>query len=125
MKLAEIARLLNAKSYTNLKLEDIETETACGADLLSDVLAFTKEKTLLLTGLVHPQVLRTVEMVDLVGVVFVRGKKPTPEMVEIAEKKEIPLMSTVYPMYESCGILYQAGLNGEIQKSPCVNQIEV
>ncbi|MGI6144548.1 MAG: hypothetical protein GX092_01370 [Clostridia bacterium] len=115
MKLAEIAKLLNANSFTSLNLNDIETESACGSDLLSDVLAFTKEKTLLLTGLVHPQVLRTVEMVDLVGVVFVRGKEPTQEMVDIAEEKRIPLMSTLYPMYEACGILYRAGLEGNSQ----------
>jgi len=115
MTLAEIARLLKAKSFTKLKLEEIETESACGSDLLSDVLAFTKEKTFLLTGLVHPQVLRTVEMVDLVGVIFVRGKEPTEAMTKIANEKGIPLMSTLYPMYEACGILYQAGLNGESQ----------
>jgi len=115
MKLAEIARLLKGKSFTKLKLEDIETESACGSDLLSDVLAFTKEKTLLLTGLVHPQVLRTVEMVDLVGVVFVRGKEPTEEMIRIANEKGIPIMSTIYPMYEACGILFESGLNGESQ----------
>lgn len=123
MTLAEIAKLLHAVSYTKLKLDDIETESACGSDLLSDVLAFTKEKTLLLTGLVHPQVLRTVEMVDLVGVVFVRGKEPSKEMVEFAQEKGIPLLSTAHPMYEACGILYQAGLAGNSQvNSSCVSE---
>ncbi|MDD2212900.1 MAG: DRTGG domain-containing protein [Clostridia bacterium] len=121
MTLAEIAKLLNAVLFTDLKLDDIETESACGSDLLSDVLAFTKEKTLLLTGLVHPQVLRTVEMVDLVGVVFVRGKAPSKEIIELAQEKGIPLLSTVYPMYEACGLLYQAGLPGNSQlNSSCL-----
>lgn len=115
MTLAEIAKLLNAQIFTKMRLDDIQTESACGSDLLSDVLAFTKEKTLLLTGLVHPQVLRTVEMVDLVGVVFVRGKEPSQEMISIAEEKGIPILSTVYPMYEACGLLYQAGLKGNSQ----------
>jgi hypothetical protein len=112
MTLTEIATLLEAVSFTKLKLDDIEIQSACGCDLLSDVLAFTKEKTLLLTGLVHPQVLRTVEMVDLAGVVFVRGKEPTEEMVVLAQEKRIPLLSTLHPMYEACGILYRAGLAG-------------
>jgi len=115
MTLAEIAKLLKAQSYTKMRLDEIEIKSACGSDLLSDVLAFTKEKTLLLTGLVHPQVLRTVEMVDLVGVVFVRGKEPSSEMVRLAEEKEIPLLSTLHPMYEACGILYQAGIIGNSQ----------
>lgn len=116
MTLAEIAKLLNAHSHTRIKLDDLEIKAACGSDLLSDVLAFTKEKTLLLTGLVHPQVLRTVEMVDLMGVIFVRGKEPTQEMIDLAEEKQIPLLSTAYPMYEACGILYQAGLKGNSNK---------
>ena len=115
MILAEIQKLLLAKVYTGLDLTEIEIKSACGSDLLSDVLTFTKEKTLLLTGLVHPQVLRTVEMLDLVGVVFVRGKEPTQEMIDLAREKGIPLLSTVYPMYEACGVLYQAGLPGNSQ----------
>ncbi len=112
MVLAEIQKLLKATVYTQIDLAKVEIKTACGADLLSDVLAFTKEKTLLLTGLIHPQVLRTVEMLDLVGVVFVRGKEPSKEMRELAQEKGIPLLSTNYPMYEACGILFKAGLAG-------------
>lgn len=115
MVLAEIQKLLLAKAYTEHDLTNIEIKSACGSDLLSDVLSFTKEKTLLLTGLIHPQVLRTVEMLDLVGVVFVRGKEPSPEMIELAREKGIPLLSTAFPMYEACGVLYQAGLPGNSQ----------
>lgn len=117
MILAEIQKLLLAQVYTELDLTGIEIKSACGSDLLSDVLTFTKEKTLLLTGLIHPQVLRTVEMLDLVGVVFVRGKEPTQEMIDLAREKGIPLLSTAYPMYEACGVLYQTGLPGNSQVS--------
>ena len=116
MVLDEIQKILKATAYTELNLADIEIKTACGADLLSDVLAFSKEKTLLLTGLIHPQVLRTVEMLDLVGVVFVRGKEPTKEMIDIAQEKGIPLLSTAYPMYEACGVLFNSGLAGNSLK---------
>lgn len=112
MLLSEIKDLLQAKCYTDHELGQIETETACGADLLSDVLAFTKERTLLLTGLIHPQVVRTAEMLDLAGLVFVRGKEPSQEMVELAQSKDIAVLCTSYPMFEACGLLYRAGLNG-------------
>lgn len=112
MLLSEVKELLQARCYTNHKLEQIETETACGADLLSDVLAFTKERTMLLTGLIHPQVVRTAEMLDLAGLVFVRGKEPSQEMIELAMSKDIPILCTSYPMFEACGILYKAGLSG-------------
>lgn len=111
-KLSEIKELLRATSYTGHDLDEIYTETVCGADLLSDVLAFTKEKTLLLSGLIHPQVIRTAEMLDLAGVVFVRGKVPSKEMIDLAATKNIPILSTTYPMFESCGLLYKLGLGG-------------
>ncbi|MCR4441032.1 MAG: hypothetical protein QHH10_02850 [Peptococcaceae bacterium] len=110
MKLADIKRIINGVSYTSCSLDEIEVVSACGADLLSDVLAFTRAKTLLLTGLIHPQVIRTAEMLDLAGVVFVRGKEPSREMIEMAQSKGIPLLSTNYPMFECCGLLFEAGL---------------
>lgn len=112
MKLSEVKIILNAISHTEHNLEEWDAKTACGADLLSDVLAFTKEKTILLTGLVHPQVIRTAEMLDLAGVVFVRGKEPSEEIVKLAQMKGIPVLSTSLPMYESCGLLFQKGLGG-------------
>lgn len=83
---------------------------ACGADLMSDVLAFTHAGTLLLTGLTNPQVVRTAEMAGIQAIVFVRGKFPPPETIALAEEKGIPLLASRYTMYETCGRLYQAGL---------------
>ncbi|MDD2401355.1 MAG: hypothetical protein PHI90_01240 [Clostridia bacterium] len=112
MILAEIQKILDAGTYTQIDLKDVQVETICGADLLSDVLAFTKEKTLLLTGLVNLQVLRTAEMLDLVGVVFVRGKVPNEEMIKFAIENKIPLLCTKRCMYEACGLLFSAGIAG-------------
>jgi len=85
---------------------------ACGADLMSDVLAFTHAGTLLLTGLTNPQVVRTAEMAGINAIVFVRGKVPPAETIALAKEKDIPLMATRYTMYETCGRLYEAGLPG-------------
>jgi predicted transcriptional regulator len=87
-----------------------EVSMACGADLMSDVLAFTHAGTLLLTGLTNPQVVRTAEMAGIKAIVFVRGKLPPPETVSLAEQKAIPLLASKYTMYESCGRLYLEGL---------------
>ena len=113
MKLSEIRDILNAKVLTGEeKLDELDVKNACGCDLMSDVLAFTHEKTLLLTGLVNPQVVRTAEVMGLIGLVFVRGKVPGKEVVEMAEKLGLPLLCTEYPLYETCGLLFQAGLGG-------------
>lgn len=111
MKLSDIKEILGAKCCTGHDLGERSAATACGADLLSDVLAFAKDDSLLLTGLVHPQVIRTAEMLDMVAVVFVRGKQPTDEMIDMARRMDIPVLSTPHKMYESCGLLYKAGLN--------------
>ncbi len=79
---------------------------------MSDVLAFTCAGTLLLTGLVNPQVVRTAEMAGIKAIVFVRGKTPPPETVSLAKEKDIPLLTTDFTLYESCGRLYVEGLQG-------------
>lgn len=110
MKVREVKELLDAVVETGEAKLDMEVKTACGSDMMSDVLAFVKEEGLLLTGLVNPQVVRTAEMMDIKVIVFVRGKVPSAEMIELAEERGMVLMRTQKPMYVACGELYQAGL---------------
>ncbi len=79
---------------------------------MSDVLAFTRPHSLLLTGLTNPQVVRTAEMAELAAVCFVRGKVPEAETVSFAADEGIPLLRTRLPMFESCGRLHALGLAG-------------
>jgi predicted transcriptional regulator len=112
MKLKDIKRILDAQVITGADLMEIDIKMACGSDLMSDVLSFVKSKAILLTGLTNPQVVRTAEMADLRAICFVRGKKPPAETIEIAESKDIPLLMTSLPMFESCGRLHREGLPG-------------
>jgi predicted transcriptional regulator len=79
---------------------------------MSDVLAYTEEETVLLTGLCNNQVIRTAEMLDLKSVVFVRGKKPSDDVIELAKEDDMLLMRTEYSLYQASGILYSHGLEG-------------
>lgn len=106
------ADVLTSEDEDNLK--DVEIHTACGCDLMSDVLAFVKDQSLLLTGLINSQVIRTAEMMDIVAVCFVRGKVPEKEVVKLADEKGIVLLTTRYPMYTACGKLYEQGLGGRV-----------
>lgn len=108
MKLSKAQKILSAKVLTGSL--DGEVNSACGCDLMSDVLAFVKDKALLLTGLMNPQVVRTAEMMDITTIVFVRGKQPDATLIELAKSKGIVLMSTEYPLYIACGRLYEEGL---------------
>ena len=111
MKISDIQRLLGAELLTKTVNTDQEVFSACGSDMMSDVLAYVKDQAVLLTGLVNPQVIRTAEMMDMRCIVFVRNKIPTPEMVALADESGIVVMQTKLRMYEACGILYSNGLN--------------
>ncbi len=112
MKLSEVRDILGAKVLTGEEFMDNEINSACGCDLMSDVLAFVKDRALLLTGLMNPQVIRTAEMMDITAIVFVRGKQPEDALVGMAKMKDMVLMSTEYPLYIACGMLYKNGLTG-------------
>ena len=110
MKIREISQLLDAKLYTGEDMLEREVHNGFGCDLMSDVLAYAENEAVLLTGLVNPQVIRTAEMMDIVCLVFVRGKEPTEAMIKLAEERYIVLMSTEKGMFTACGLLYDAGL---------------
>ena len=112
MKLREVQQLLDAKILCGEDGLDREVNSACGCDLMSDVLAFVKDKALLLSGLVNPQVIRTAEMMDISAIVFVRGKQPDENTLALAEEKDMVIFSTELPLYVSCGKLYSNGLMG-------------
>lgn len=110
MKISEIRRILGADVHCGEALLENDVFSACGSDLMSDVLAFVKDQGVLLTGLVNLQTVRTAWMMDMKCVVLVRGKEPDEAMKALADENGIVLLSTDYRMYEACGMLYAHGL---------------
>jgi predicted transcriptional regulator len=112
MNLNEIIKIVEGNLFTNHEPKDVNIQIngACAADLMSDVLTSIKPDALLLTGLCNPQVVRTAQMADVSAIVFVRGKRPQSETIELASCEGIPLISSPFGMFEICGRLYQAGL---------------
>jgi len=110
LTLEEVLSIIDGKIISPKTDMKIVVDTACGADLMSDVLAFTHVGTLLMTGLTNPQVVRTAEVAGIRAIVFVRGKIPPLETIALAEEKGIPLLVSKYTLYETCGRLYTAGL---------------
>ena len=110
MTVAEAVKILDGQFFCGESNADMEVASACGADLMSDVMAFVKDKVMLFTGLVNPQVIRTAELLDIHCVIFVRGKVPSREMIEMAEQAEIILGGTKLSMFLACGKVYEAGL---------------
>ena len=110
MKIDTIQKLLDAEVLCCEDKLGGHVYSACGCDLMSDVLAYVKDQAVLLTGLVNPQVIRTAVMMDMVCIVFVRSKTPTEEMLALARESGIVVMSTDKTLYTSCGLLYSNGL---------------
>ena len=110
MKISTMRDLLEAKVLCCEENVGRHVYSACGCDLMSDVLAYVKDQAVLLTGLVNSQVIRTAEMMDMICIVFVRSKMPNDEMLELARDAGIVVMATDKRMYEACGLLYANGL---------------
>lgn len=112
MKISTIKDLLEADVICNEENLGKHVYSACGSDMMSDVLAYVKDQAVLLTGLVNAQVIRTAEMMDMLCIVFVRSKKPSQDMIDLAKESGMVILTTPKRMYEACGILYSSGLKG-------------
>lgn len=112
MTVKDVKQILGARVLTGEELLDQEVKSACGSDMMSDVLAFSKDHSVLLTGLCNPQVIRTAEMLDIVCIIFIRGKKPDETILAMAKERNLVIMETGHRMFSACGMLYQAGLGG-------------
>ena len=110
MTVADIKRILGAEVHCGEDMMDHEVRTACGSDMMSDVLAFVKDQSVLLTGLVNSQVIRTAEMMDMVCVVFVRGKTPPANIITLAENSNVCVLTTDCDMFHVCALLSQSGM---------------
>ena len=118
MTIREVAQILDGTVLVGADRLDTPVDTACGSDLMSDVLAFVKDKTVLITGLINPHVVRTSEMLDITCIVFSRGKMPSEEILEMADEIGIAVISSPLTTYTACGELYLHGLPGTKPKKP-------
>ena len=112
MTVRDVKETLGARIACGEEWLDREVHSACGSDMMSDVLAFVKDQAVLITGLCNPQVVRTAEMMDMKCIVFVRGKMPPQNIVDLADESGIVVMTTNERMYVACGKLYANGLAG-------------
>ncbi|MBL0344921.1 DRTGG domain-containing protein [Candidatus Villigracilis affinis] len=108
MNLNEVIELVDGITLTTDANLNINIQGGYGADLMSDVLAASQPNAVLLTGLTNPQVVRTAQMADFRAIIFVRGKQPQPETLELANEENMPLITSPLGMFELCGRLHKA-----------------
>jgi predicted transcriptional regulator len=112
MKLSEIVDALDATLLVGEDKLDKVIERCGASDLMSDILAALSEDCVLLTGLTTIQVIRTAMIAGVGAVVFVRKKKPPQEVIAMAAAQGLPLISSPYSMFVSCGRLHACNLTG-------------
>lgn len=111
LSIRQVLALVNAKLVCGEEQHlDAPVQKAFASDLMSDVLQVDSENLLLITGLAHPQVIRTAEMADIECILLVRNKKATPEMISLARQAGITLAECEGSMYKTAGMLYNAGI---------------
>jgi len=116
MKFGDVAELLQGEALFETDTNGVIIDHAYAADLLSDVLALTDEQTTLITGTISPQVIRVAEILNVIAIVFVRGKRPAQDIIDYARRLGIPMLATRKTMFETCGLLYASGVR------PCKNR---
>lgn len=112
MTIKEMQKLLDAEVLFGDELQDLEASSVFSSDMMSDVLAYADECSILITGLCNPQVVRTAEMLDIACIIFVRGKMPDANIIALAQGKGMAILATKHYMFTTCGILYEHGLRG-------------
>lgn len=118
MTIRQLIQILDARVLCGEdKQLDEEIRSACGSDLMSDVLAFVKDRAVLITGLTNVHVMRTAEMLDIHCVIFARGKIPPEEVLEEARELGIVVLATEHTNYTTCGLMYEAGIRGTNERA--------
>ena len=116
MLLRELISLLDCEVvWGHELLPQMQVEACFAADLMSDVLAFSRTGAVLLTGLVNAQTIHTAFIAEITAIIFVRGKRPAADVISLANEKRIPVLGTPYSMYEACGKLYGKGLGSTME----------
>jgi len=110
MDLHEARQLIQGELLVNEENKDTQIERAYAVDLLSDLLALADEPATLITGTISPQVVRVAHIMNVVAIVFVRGKRPPRPVLDYAQQLKIPVLFTRKTMFETCGLLYSNGV---------------
>ncbi len=112
MKLSAIKEILLAEVITGHDKLEMPIEKCTASDLMSDLLTGPSTGSVLLTGLCNIQVIRTSVIAGISAIVFVRGKRPTEELIAHAREHDLPLLTTPFTMFSSSGRLFSKGLRG-------------
>jgi hypothetical protein len=112
VKLAELVDPLDLEVRSAQSHLDREVTGGYASDLLSDVIANSREGNLWLTLQIHVNIVAVASMKGLAGIVLVNGREPEEETIQKAESENLPLMVSRLSTFELAGRLYNLGIRG-------------
>ena len=107
MKLKEIKDKLELKILSAEDNLDVEVSWGYTSDLLSDVIANSKEGNLWITLQTHQNIIAVAKLKELVGIILVNNRKPDEETLRKAEEEKVPLFTTPESAFNISGKLYE------------------
>ncbi len=107
MRLDELVRALGLKVYCAEGNLGREVRGGYVGDLLSDVMANSKEGDLWITRQVHQNIVAVASLKELAGIVLIQGSEPAPDTAAKAGAEGIPVLVTDLPAFEIVGRIYK------------------
>ena len=108
MTIKELAEKLGLAALT--PVTDKQVTGVYISDMVSDVIANARPGNVLVTIQVHNNVIAAANLVDIAGIVLTRGRKPSDEMLALAQKAGIPVLSTSMDTWQVAGRMYESGI---------------
>ena len=112
VKLSELVEKLGLQVKAAKESLDREVTGGYVSDLLSDVLANSRQGNIWVTLQIHQNIVAVASMKEIAAIIIVNGRKPEQETIEKAETENIPIMVTDLPAFELVGRLYGLGVTG-------------
>ena len=107
MNLGTIVEALNLVVKSGGDRMEVEVRGGYVGDLLSDVMANSREGDIWITRQVHQNIVAVASLKDLAGIILVRGAEPAEDTLEKAVRENIPLLTADMPAFETAGRIYQ------------------
>ena len=107
MKLKEIIEKLQLKVLASQENLDVEVTGGYTSDLLSDVIANSKEGNLWVTLQIHQNIIAVAKLKDLSGIIIVNNREPDEDTLQKAKEENVPLLVSEEMAYEVSGKLYE------------------
>ena len=107
MKVKEIIEKLELSTLAGQENLDAEVTGGYSSDLLSDVIANSKEGNLWITLQIHQNIIAVAKLKDLAGIIIVNNREPDEDTLKKAEEENVPILSSGDMSFTVSGKLYE------------------